>query len=148
MSTIDSFRGEYRFLSNFWPCEILYEGMTYQSTEAAYQASKTLDMALREPFMHMDPKAAKAAGKGLVLRSDWNKTLKLTNMLEISFVKYRHEDLRDRLLATGDAKLVEGNQWHDNFWGSCTCERCGNTGQNYLGTRLMFVRNYIQSFIE
>jgi predicted NAD-dependent protein-ADP-ribosyltransferase YbiA (DUF1768 family) len=38
---IDIFKYEWEFLSNFYPCEIVWEGITYASTEHAYQAAKT-----------------------------------------------------------------------------------------------------------
>ena len=41
ISTIDSFRGKYYFLSNFFPAEVTYNGLTYQNNEAAFQAQKT-----------------------------------------------------------------------------------------------------------
>jgi len=45
------------------------------------------------------------------------------------------------LLATGDTKLLEGNRWHDNFWGNCDCPNCRDKpGLNYLGKILMRVR--------
>ena len=40
MTWIKGFQGEYRFLSNFYPCQIEFEGLTYFSSEAAYQAQK------------------------------------------------------------------------------------------------------------
>src|SRR3954468_6821071 len=47
-AAIDSFQGEYRFLSNFWPAGVEFEGITYPTAEHAYQAAKTLDVALRK----------------------------------------------------------------------------------------------------
>jgi predicted NAD-dependent protein-ADP-ribosyltransferase YbiA (DUF1768 family) len=44
------------------------------------------------------------------------------------------------LLSTGDMELTEGNWWHDNFYGSCSCVKCGGKGQNNLGKILMDVR--------
>lgn len=32
---IDSFEGEYAFLSNYYPCEVIFGGIRYQSAEAA-----------------------------------------------------------------------------------------------------------------
>jgi predicted NAD-dependent protein-ADP-ribosyltransferase YbiA (DUF1768 family) len=46
-----------------------------------------------------------------------------------------HQELRERLLATGEAELIEGNTWNDTFWGVCKGE-----GQNWLGKILMEVR--------
>src|SRR6185369_8674281 len=37
------FQGDNRFLSNFFPAEVIYEGITYPTAEHAYQAAKTLD---------------------------------------------------------------------------------------------------------
>ena len=37
---IDSFRGKYFFLSNFYGSPVLYDGITYQNNEAAFQAQK------------------------------------------------------------------------------------------------------------
>ena len=62
--------------------------------------------------------------------------------------KFQIPELRDKLLATGDANLVEGNTWHDNYWGICTCSKCINSpvvdGKNKLGTILMKVRDSIR----
>jgi len=41
---INRFRGEYEFLSNFYPVEIVaVNGRVFPSVEHAYQASKSLD---------------------------------------------------------------------------------------------------------
>ena len=40
---VTEFQGEYRFLSNFWPAQVVFEGVTYPTSEHAYQAAKTLD---------------------------------------------------------------------------------------------------------
>ena len=60
----------------------------------------------------------------------------------------RHEELRKKLLATGDAYIVEGNHWHDNFWGNCSCSRCDRlVGQNHLGKILMLIRKRISEYL-
>ena len=48
MSDITEFQNEYRFLSNFWPAVVKYDGMVFQTVEAAYVAAKTTDMNLRK----------------------------------------------------------------------------------------------------
>ena len=59
-NTIDEFWGPYRWLSNFWMCDIVYEGIKYTSTEAAYQAAKTLDVSDRQMIANAPtPKQAK-----------------------------------------------------------------------------------------
>jgi predicted NAD-dependent protein-ADP-ribosyltransferase YbiA (DUF1768 family) len=67
----------------------------------------------------------------------------MLNLLRQKFVN--HSEFRRKLLATGDSMLVEGNIWHDNDWGDCSCERCANKpGQNNLGRLIMQVRKELQ----
>lgn len=134
---IDGFQGEYRFLSNFWPAIVHLEGVKYESVENAYQAAKTIIPMERDKFRGLKPGAAKRLGKKITLRDDWN-SVKLEVMRELIVEKFNeHNDLNEMLMATGDATLIEGNYWHDNFWGDCFC--CG-IGQNHLGEILMEVR--------
>lgn len=148
---ICSFDNEYSFLSNFYPCGVEFEGMLYPSSEAAFQAAKTLDLDIREEFTVMGPGEAKRAGRKLTLRPDWEKK-KYLIMLKIVRSKFQgNKDLRAKLLATGDEYLEEGNHWHDNIWGRCTCDRCtqararGAESLNSLGKILMQVRNELRS---
>ena len=132
---IDSFFGPYRFLSNFEPCTVEYDGMTYTCSEAAYQAAKTTDVSLRIAFTTMNGSKAKFAGQRLTLRPDWNE-VKVNAMYEIVKDKFsRNHELKLKLLQTGDLQLVEGNYWGDKFWGVCNGE-----GENHLGKILMRVR--------
>jgi predicted NAD-dependent protein-ADP-ribosyltransferase YbiA (DUF1768 family) len=71
---INGFVGEYRWLSNFWPCEITAkDGTVFGSVEAAYQATKTTDPETFKSFAGLSPSEAKKAGRKLTLRSDWDK---------------------------------------------------------------------------
>ena len=47
MTTIDSFHGVYRFLSNFWPAQVALDGIVYPTVEHAYVAAKTIDTIVR-----------------------------------------------------------------------------------------------------
>ena len=47
--------------------------------------------------------------------------------------------LADKLLATEDAILIEGNTWDDVFWGVCD-----GKGENWLGKILMDVRTELR----
>lgn len=143
MNQILSFDGEHRFLSNFWPCEIHFEGLTFQSVEAAYQAAKTTNLELRLQFQLMDSASAKRAGKSLELRADWSRVREQI-MDQLVAEKFKIFDLRVSLLQTGKSELVEGNYWHDNFWGVCSCARCQNKGANMLGKILMKIRESIR----
>ena len=48
MSKIDSFSGEHKFLSNFYPCNVTLDDIGYPSVEHAYQAAKTLNPEERQ----------------------------------------------------------------------------------------------------
>lgn len=144
MNVIDKFDGKYHFLSNFYPCTIEYEGIVYPSTEHAYQAAKTTNPDLRQMIADIEsPGKAKRRGWNLPLREDWDQ-VKFKVMYEINSYKFQDPDLRQKLRDTGKAELVEGNNWHDNFWGVCACKRCSGKGQNFLGRVLMEVRNDIR----
>ena len=36
-------KNEFAFLSNYYPCTVEYEGLVYDSSEAAFQAQKTIN---------------------------------------------------------------------------------------------------------
>jgi ribA/ribD-fused uncharacterized protein len=135
------FDGIYRFLSNFWRCDIEFEGDTYPSLEHAYQASKTQEKFEREMVKNTaSPGAAIRMGRQISLRSDW-ELVKDSVMLKLLRYKFsKHKDLEENLLATGDKILVEGNKWHDREWGVCYCDSCMGQGKNKLGELLMMVR--------
>lgn len=133
---ITSFQGNYRFLSNFFPCSIQYEGLLYNSSEHAYQAAKTLDLAARLRVCALStPGQAKREGRRLVMRQDW-EAVKDAVMLQLVREKFtRSALLGSWLLETNDAALEEGNNWNDTYWGVCR-----GRGLNKLGNILMLVR--------
>lgn len=130
------------FLSNFHECQCSFEGWEYPTTEAAFQAAKTLDLHKRAMIQKCAPGAAKRMGRALKIRDDWEE-IKDDVMLKVLRSKFKlNKDLREKLLATGDAVLIEGTTgWHDCYWGVCNCEECGAVGTNMLGTLLMKVRD-------
>lgn len=136
---ITMFKDKYSWLSNMAECEIVYGNLVFKSTEAFYQAMKTLDTNQRIKFQEYSGLISKREGKKLILRSDWpeirDKVMKFA--LEQKFSK---EPFRTLLINTGDAEIIEGNCWHDNYWGSCTCAKCGNNGLNVLGKLIMVIR--------
>ena len=133
---IDRFADQYRFLSNFYPATVVYEGLIYPDSEHAYQSAKTLDMAERRRIAALPtPAEAKHAGEALKYRPDWPQ-VKYQVMLDCVRDKFtRNPELRARLLATGDAWLEEGNTWNDQIWGVYE-----GKGTNWLGKILMQVR--------
>jgi len=146
---IRSFRGDYWFLSNFFPCVIIHDGLEYRNLEAAFQAAKCGNLAERSRFGALEPRDAKRLGRTVALRSDWEH-IKLFILGELVRVKFIiNPDLLGCLLATGDAYLCEDNTWHDNFYGNCTCPRCKDSlGLNYLGQVLMTLRENVKHFIS
>ena len=136
MEPITSFSGDYRWLSNFWECSVEFEGVIYPSSEHAYQAAKTLDKKERLKIRDLDTAGkAKRAGKKLEIRGDW-EDVKLGVMEKILVSKFeRNPELRDLLIETGTAQLVETNTWSDVYWGVCRSE-----GKNHLGKILMRLR--------
>jgi ribA/ribD-fused uncharacterized protein len=133
--TVESFHGPYRFLSNFYPCDIRWHGMSFPTLEHAFQAAKCSTDWEREMIRKAStPGQAKRLGRRVNLRSDW-EDVKLDIMWRLLCYKFRYEDLKSALLATGDAQLIEGNDWHDYYWGVCN-----GVGENHLGKLLMRVR--------
>lgn len=131
---ITEFRAEFFFLSNFSNTPVTINGLTFSNAEAAFQSEKTQDAKIRASFCAMAPREAKAAGRRLTLREDWEQ-VKNSVMKKVLIAKFRDPALRAMLLGTGDAELIEGNHWNDTYWGVCN-----GVGQNMLGKLLMEVR--------
>ena len=125
---IDRFIGKYSFLNNFYQSSIWFEGKQYKTCEHAYQASKTLDIKLREIIQRaQSPLEAKKLGQSLHVREDWEE-IKIDIMRFLIKEKFTNPFLRHLLLSTGDTDLVMNNLWNEKFWGICR-----GTGQNWLG---------------
>lgn len=136
-----SFIEEYHFLSNFYKAPITYEGLTYQNSEAAFQAQKCENPEDRTEFCELLPNRAKRAGRRVKLRKDW-ETAKFTIMEEIVRAKFtQNKELGDKLIQTGDVPLIEGNTWGDCIWG---VDLRTNEGDNQLGKILMKVREELK----
>lgn len=137
MNAIETFSGEYRWLSNFWPVRITREdGITYPSSEHAYVAAKVLDLDTRRLIAATaTPGQVKRLGRTLRIRSDWEE-IKRSEMLSILRLKFKDPLLALKLKNTGTRILVEGNTWGDTYWGVCN-----GRGQNTLGQLLMLVRS-------
>ena len=139
MNIIDKFKGDYFFLSNFANAPVSYKGITYKNNEAAFQAQKVLSLSEQQKFASLPPNLAKREGRRVTLRPDWEE-VKYQIMYEICFAKFtQNKELRERLLATGDEYLEEGNTWGDRIWGTVNGQ-----GNNWLGKILMQVRYEIK----
>ena len=118
---------------------VTFDGITYGSNEAAFQAQKCLDPKDRAAFAGLDPSASKRKGRRVNLRPDWEK-VKVELMRQIVRAKFnQHPELAAQLLATGDAYLEEGNDWGDRTWGTV-----GGKGRNLLGQILMEIREELK----
>lgn len=134
-NAIRIFDGEYDWLSNFYETTVIYEGIRYQNSEAAFQAQKCASVIDRFQFGNLKPGKAKRLGRKVKLRSDW-EDVKDSMMYDIVRAKFQqHPYLKDKLLATGEAYIEEGNTWDDTYWGVCK-----GVGENKLGKILMGLR--------
>lgn len=140
-TSISSFTGDYRWLSNFHPCRIEDGGVEFGSVEAAYQSNKADNLDDFLLFADLTPGQAKRLGREIKIRSDWDD-IKVMVMHRLLIEKFwHHVNLRELLLNTGDLELIEGNNWGDTFWGVCN-----GVGENMLGKLLMNVRDTIELY--
>lgn len=135
---IRQFRGDFFFLSNFYNCPVAYKQLTYTNNEAAFQAQKCVSDTERIQFTKLSPSEAKRLGRRVSLRKDW-EDVKVSIMEEVVRAKFtQNAELADKLLATGDAHLEEGNTWGDRVWGTVN-----GIEANQLGIILMKIRDEI-----
>lgn len=144
---IDSFQGPYRCFSNFYASPVEMWGEVYPTVEHAYQAAKSEDpfeiAAIRGAPMAAD---AKALGRKVVLRPFWEE-MKIQVMESLLRQKFAPgTEFGEKLIATGDVELIEGNTWSDRFWGCGRDEPDGPwIGENHLGRLLMKIRADLQA---
>lgn len=139
---INSFRGKYDFLSNFYLCTVKYDGLTFTNAEAAFQSAKVTDMDSRKQFCNLPPAQAKRLGRTVQLRKDW-ENVKDQVMYDVLRAKFSNKKLCLLLLCTGDKELVEGNWWDDTYWGVFS-----GKGENKLGNLLMQLREELRKEVS
>ena len=136
---IHRFRGEFAFLSNFHRHPFEWCGHRFSTAEHAFQSAKSRDKRERARIREAaSPAEAKRLGRRADLRCEWER-IKDDVMHSVLRAKFAVPELRDALLATGDAELVEGNTWGDVYWGIC-----GGRGRNQIGRTLMRIRDDIR----
>ena len=138
---IDSFRDKYFFLSNFFIKPVLYKGDWYKSSEHAYQAQKAINDKDKQYILNaQEPWQAKQRGNEISIQKEWNG-IRMMEMYDILLCKFTDGILAEKLIATGNALLIEGNWWGDRYWGM-TRDILGEwKGENFLCKLLMKVRN-------
>lgn|SRR4030065_1864550 len=147
LKKIKFFVNEAFFMSNFYPSSILIGEHIAPTVEHAYQIcvyeksskSKLTKLDL-EDLCKMNPSAIKEFGKSYYVPEEEA----LYNMRSLLHKKFKDIGLRNKLLSTGDAELIEGNIWGDFFWG---VDLTSGRGKNYLGKLLMSERHQINKGI-
>lgn len=128
----------YGFLSNFAAYPITLKGKVWPTTEHYFQAQKFAGTEHEEAIrLAKSPMVAARMGRSRQrpLRPDW-ETAKDDIMREALRAKFgQHADLREKLLATGDATIVE-HKARDRYW----ADGGDGSGLNRLGVLLMEVR--------
>lgn len=139
-SPILGFDGKYRFLSNFYPCKVIYQGREFKSSEAAYQASKCANEEDKNKFTYLSAYLSKKLGRSVKMIDNWDN-IKEKVMSDVIISKFlQNDNLKEKLLSTGERYLEETNYWGDKFWGVCN-----GTGKNKLGKMLMELRTLIRT---
>lgn len=137
---IKEFQGDYRWLSNFAPVDIEYEGVMYHSVEHAYQSAKSPLGQWKEMCREIvNPAHVKQASRKIKIREDWDQ-VKIAVMRELLLKKFYQEHFKSLLKETGDAEIQEGNWWGDKFWG---VSLHSGEGENHLGKLIMEIRSQL-----
>ncbi|WP_184170911.1 NADAR family protein [Sphingomonas kyeonggiensis] len=137
----------YGAFSNLYRREIEFEGETFPTSEHAYQAGKPRKPAVKEWLMKAPSPALLAmAAHGLYywdVAPGWS-TSKYDRMRGVLRAKFeQHPDLKELLLSTGTARLVESatvDNEVNRLWGEVN-----GVGKNMLGVMLMELRTELRS---
>lgn len=136
----------YGAFSNLYRCPVVFEGQTFTTAEHAYQAGKPRKKAVCDWILSAPTPALVAmAAHGLYtwdIRPKWSQ-LKYDRMRSVLHAKFtQHPDLRELLLSTGTARLVEVGRVDtpvNRTWGEVN-----GRGRNMLGVLLMELRSRLQ----
>lgn len=136
----------YGVFSNLYRRTVIFEGVSYATSEHAYQAGKARKDNVREWILSApSPSLVAMAAHGLYVwdvTPNWSK-IKFDRMRAVLLAKFsQHDDLRKILLDTGNARLVESATVKNSVnleWGEVN-----GKGKNMLGVLLMEVRTLLQ----
>lgn len=148
---ISEFRREHYWASNFSLYGFWYDNIWFPSNEHWFQAMKTLNREHRAIISIAErPGIAKwmcspngYKGFKIELRDDWDEIKDDVMLYGLRKKTNNHPIVTGKLIATYPHELVEGNKWHDNYWGNCTCRKrasCKAPGLNKLGISWETVR--------
>lgn len=142
---IIEFKNEFSFLSNFHPCKVTMDGMVFPSSEHAFMSFKNESPEWKTECQRTDltPGQIKRKGRNVDLTPFW-EDIKIDAMRMSLWFKFtQNNDLKDKLLDTGNQNLVEGNFHNDRVWGVCLKSN-PNVGENHLGRLLMEIRSLLK----
>lgn len=136
--------------SNLFPRAITFEGEVFATAEHAYQAGKARKKQVRDWILSAPtPGLVAMAAHGLYtwdIVPDWSK-IKFDRMRAVLRAKFsQHADLREILLSTGSARLVEAGTVPNavnRTWGEVN-----GKGKNMMGVMLMELREEFRSLYE
>ncbi|KAG8872139.1 hypothetical protein FRB98_000259 [Tulasnella sp. 332] len=127
--------------TNFSPHEVRFDNKVYPTSEHLFQSMKFLDarplLAEHIRTAGQQPRVALTEARRFApeARKDWY------DMEQVVFLKFQqHPSLKQQLLSTGDAKLVENAGANDAFWGN----GADGNGRNELGIALMKLRDHFR----
>jgi ribA/ribD-fused uncharacterized protein len=137
----------YGAFSNLFRRPILFEDTSFATAEHAYQAGKARRPEVRAWLMAAPSPALLAmAAHGLYqwdIAPSWSR-VKFDRMRAVLHAKFtQHEDLREVLLSTGSARLVESatvDNPVNRLWGEVN-----GVGKNMLGVLLMELRTQLSA---
>ena len=134
---INQFKDEHAFLGNRFPCRVVWQGLTYGSAEAAFQASKCAEVSERQVFASCSINKAIEKGKEQTPYPGWEEA-RLDIMEDILTAKFeQNPDLMRMLAETGNRILINGNNKQETFWG---VDLYSWMGENNLGKIIMKIR--------
>ena len=129
------------WFSNMTPCTIVYNGVTFASTEHAYQYAKYVDPEKRLKILQAPHGvvAKRLAKKWPVETQNWDQIC-VQVMWDINVLKWSQPGFKAQLL-NGPASILELNNWMDFKWGiPITPEGKVYEGQDLLGRVLTSIR--------
>ncbi len=141
---IDFFKDEYRWLSNFSYSPVFQDRQWFPRVENAYQAAKFhIDDPVRQVLPTVPAFVAKKLGQTAKLDPDWDQR-KVAIMRTLIQQKFAPETpMADKLLATGERPIIEGNYHKDSFWGIYHPKQGEPYGENHLGRLIMAQRQHL-----
>jgi ribA/ribD-fused uncharacterized protein len=126
------------WLANFSSHSILLDGRVWRTVEHYFQAQKFASAAIRARIQNTpSPAVAKLLAKELkpLRRRDWHEVRDDVMMRAIRAKFTQHADLMFKLIATGEAEIIEDAK-NDRYWGAGK----DGTGRNRMGELLMALR--------